>query len=65
VLKGLNLTLMIGPVVPMPVSQEVLDALTNVRVITSTDERVSGFGRRSLRNPIHTIFSCLEAHRFR
>jgi hypothetical protein len=59
VLKGLNLTLMIGPVVPMPVSQEVLDALTNVRVITSTDERVSGFELTftlSTQSPLHTIF---------
>ena len=29
-LKGINLTLMIGPVVPVPVSQEMLDALTSV-----------------------------------
>ena len=30
-LKGINLTLMIGPAVPVPVSQDVLDALTSVR----------------------------------
>ena len=36
-LKGVNLTLMIGPVVPIPVSKVVLDALTDVEVITSTD----------------------------
>ena len=58
-LNGMHLSLMIGPVVPMPVSQEVLDALTNVRVITSTDERVSGFELTftlSTRSPLHTVF---------
>jgi len=34
-LKGINLTLMIGPVLPIPVPQTVLDALTNVEVTTS------------------------------
>ena len=29
--NGFHLTLMIGPVVPVPVSQEVLDALTSVK----------------------------------
>ena len=35
----INLTLMIGPVVPVPVSQEVLDALTSVTVTTNSDTR--------------------------
>jgi hypothetical protein len=38
----INLTLMIGPVVPVPVSQEVLDALTSVTVTTNSDTG-SGF----------------------
>ena len=58
-LKGMHLTLMIGPVVPIPVSQEVLDALTDVQVITSTDERESGFELTftlSTQSPLQTIF---------
>jgi hypothetical protein len=35
VLKGVHLTLMIGPAVPIPVSRDVLDALTSVTVTTS------------------------------
>ena len=38
----INLTLMIGPVVPVPVSREVLDALTSVIVTTNSDTG-SGF----------------------
>ena len=40
--NGFHLTLMIGPVVPVPVSQEVLDALTSVSVTTNSDSG-SGF----------------------
>jgi hypothetical protein len=36
-LKGINLTLMIGPAVPLPVSKSVLDALTSVEVTAKTD----------------------------
>jgi hypothetical protein len=35
--KGIQLTLMIGPAVPLPVSKDVLDALRNVQVTTTTD----------------------------
>ena len=35
--------LLIGPAIPIPVSQEVLDALTNVQVISSTDDKMNGF----------------------
>ena len=35
--SAFNLTLMIGPVVPLPVSQEVLDALTSVSVTINSD----------------------------
>lgn len=41
-LKGINLTLMIGPAVPIPVPREVVDALTSVRVTTASGKR-SGF----------------------
>ena len=36
-LKGINLTLMIGPAVPLPVSKAVLDALLSVEVTAKTD----------------------------
>jgi len=35
--SGINLTLMIGPAVPLPVSKPVLDALTSVEVTNKTD----------------------------
>jgi hypothetical protein len=35
--KGIQLTLMIGPAVPLPVSKDVLDALRGVQVTTTTD----------------------------
>jgi hypothetical protein len=41
-LKGINLTLMIGPAVPIPVPREVVDALTSVRVTNASGKR-SGF----------------------
>ena len=58
-LKGLNLTLMIGPAVPVPVPQVVLDALTGVTVQTSSDETASGFDLTftlSNQSPLHTLF---------
>lgn len=57
-LKGIHLTLLIGPVVPVPVPQEVLDALTSIQVTTSSDGP-SGFQltfNLSNRSPLHTIF---------
>ena len=36
-LNGINLTLMIGPAVPVPVSKSVLDALTSVEVTNKTN----------------------------
>lgn len=56
--KGINLTLMIGPAVPIPVSKEVLEALTSVQVTTNSDGPSVfqlGFGL-SMRSPLHTIF---------
>lgn len=57
-LKGINLTLMIGPLVPIPVSQTVLDALLEVEVKT-TDKGPSGFQLSfglSKRSPLHILF---------
>lgn len=58
-LKGVNLTLMIGPVVPVPVGKDVLDALTDVEVITSNDGP-SVFRLNfeiSTNSPLHKLFS--------
>ncbi len=58
-LKGLHLTLMIGPAVPVPVPQTVLDALDSLQVITTAGEGASGFELRftlSNRSPLHTLF---------
>jgi hypothetical protein len=57
-LKGLHLTLMIGPAVPVPVSQDVLDALTGVRVTTAAGN-ASTFQLTfalSSRSSLHTLF---------
>lgn len=58
-LKGINLTLMIGPAVPIPVSQDVLDALTSVQVTSASGGTESGFELQftlSNRSPLHTVF---------
>lgn len=57
-LKGVNLTLMIGPVNPVPVGKDVLEALTDVSVITST-AGPSVFTLNfelSTNSPLHTLF---------
>ena len=57
-LQGIYLTLMVGPVVPVPVPQVVVDALTSVE-ITSSDDKPSGFQLNftlSNKSPLHTIF---------
>ena len=57
-LKGFHLTLLVGPVVPLPVPQVVLDALTSVTV-TSDAGGPSGFQmtfRLSNRSPLQTLF---------
>ena len=57
-LKGIHLTLLVGPVVPIPVPRVVLDALTGVEVTHNTD-RPSGFQltfNLSNRSPLQTIF---------
>jgi len=57
-LKGIHLTLMVGPVVPIPVPKVVLDALTSVTVTTSAGSP-SGFQLSftlNNRSPLHTLF---------
>src|SRR6266536_505971 len=57
-LKGIYLTLLVGPVVPLPVPRIVTDALTSVKVISNTDS-VSVFELSftlSNKSPLHTIF---------
>jgi hypothetical protein len=54
----IHLTLMIGPAVPLPVPQEVLDALTSVQVTASASD-ASGFQLQftvNHRSPLQTIF---------
>jgi hypothetical protein len=58
-LKGVHLTLMIGPTVPVPVPQAILDALTSVQVNCYSGENPSGFELTftlSNRSPLHTLF---------
>lgn len=58
-LKGFHLSLMIGPVVPIPVSQAVIEALTSVEVVSNSGMTESGFelqfkvGRKSA---LETLF---------
>jgi hypothetical protein len=57
-LKGIYLTLLVGPVVPLPVPQIVTEALTSVQVMSNTTE-ASGFELTftlSNRSPLQTIF---------
>ena len=58
--NGIFLTLMVGPVVPLPVPRVVLDALTSVTVrVTAEPGQQSGFDLTfalSQRSPLHTIF---------
>lgn len=58
-LKGINLTLMIGPAVPVPVPQSVLDALTSIEVVCNSGGTPGGFELKfslSKRSPLHTLF---------
>ena len=57
-LKGVHLTLMIGPAVAVPVSPSVLEGLTDVQVTSSTEGR-SGFQlsfNLHTHSPLHTLF---------
>jgi len=54
----IHLTLMIGPGVPVPVSQDILDSLTSLQVTTSAGD-ASGFQLQftiNNRSPLQTIF---------
>ncbi|MGD0613020.1 MAG: hypothetical protein ABSB41_16100 [Anaerolineales bacterium] len=56
-IQGVHLTLMIGPGVPVPVPQVVLDSLTQVEVTTSSG-RASGFQMQfttDIHSPLQTI----------
>jgi hypothetical protein len=56
--KGIQLTLMIGPVIPVPAPRVVMDALDNVEVRTSAGE-VGGFTltfKFNSRSELNTIF---------
>jgi hypothetical protein len=58
-LKGINLSLYIGPVVPIPVSQDVIDALVSLKVTTKTSMKASGFELTfnvNKTSPLHTLF---------
>jgi len=58
VLKGVHLTLMIGPAVPVPVSADILDALTQVQV-TTPDQGPSVFQLQftlTTSSPLQTLF---------
>src|SRR5215813_12922564 len=57
-LKGVYITLLVGPVVPVPVPQSVLDALTSVQ-ITNSAGSASGFQLSftlSNKSPLQTLF---------
>ena len=57
--KGVQMNLMIGPGVPIPVPREVIEALTDVKVIASSGAGSSGFEltfNLSPRSPLHTVF---------
>lgn len=57
-IKGINLTLMIGPGVPVPVPPEVLDSLVSAEVTVASGQP-SGFQLTfsvSTNSPLHTIF---------
>lgn len=57
-LKGVHLTLLVGPVVPVPVPQLVLDALTQIEVV-APDESAGAFTLQftlSVQSPLHTLF---------
>jgi hypothetical protein len=56
--SGVNLTLMIGPAVPIPVPQAVLEALVGVQVTSASGETQSGFELKfqlSSRSPLQTL----------
>lgn len=58
-LKGIDLQLYIGPLVPIPAPREVIEALNELNVTTSDVPGESGFQLSftiSTRSPLHTLF---------
>jgi hypothetical protein len=58
-LSGTHVTLMIGPAVPLPVSQDILDALESVEVVSASGGQQSGFELKfslSNRSVLQTLF---------
>ena len=58
-LKGVHLTLMIGPGIPLPVPESVLDALVSVEVVNGSGDDPSGFElvfTLSNNSPLQTLF---------
>jgi hypothetical protein len=56
---GVRLSLYIGPLVPVPATRDILDALESVQVIVGSGDTQSGFEltfRISRRSPLHTLF---------
>jgi hypothetical protein len=59
VLKGVHLTLMIGPGIPLPVPESILDALVSVEVVNASGNEPSGFElvfTLSNSSPLQTLF---------
>ena len=57
-LKGVHLSLLVGPVVPVPVPQAVLDALTQVEV-SAPDDAAAAFTLQftlGMHSPLHALF---------
>ena len=55
-LKGkISLSLLIGPVVPVPVSKSIVDALSNLEVTTTSGE-ASGFQLTFTFNKMRLVF---------
>lgn len=57
--NGVKLSLYIGPLVPIPVGRDIVDALESVQVEVGSGDTQSGFElvfRLSRRSPLHTMF---------
>lgn len=58
-MSAINLSLMIGPAVPLPVPKDILDALTGVQIVTTAGETASGFELTfdlPKNSPLETVF---------
>ena len=58
-LKGIHLTLLVGPMVPVPVSKEVIDALISIEVKSTAGTTQSGFQMKfklKKNSPLTTLF---------